>query len=356
MDHWFWTRYAINPYNGCLFGCIYCDARSTKYHMPEDFENQILVKTNVAALLDRQLRKAKKFPKDIVGVGGVTDSYQPAEQIYRNTRRILEVLAKYHFPVHLITKSTLVLEDKRLLQKIAQQNWSCLSVTITTFDAEKSKFLDFRAPNPEKRLNIIRTIKQTTPEVQCGVLMIPLVPFFGDDQSSLENYFQRVKEAGADYILFGGGMTLRDQQALWFLNKVNEKYPHLINEYEKLYKFKYDPVKYSGTYTPVGNYLLEKHRILFALSEKYKIPYRITRFIPKDHRAENYQIAEELFQQSFYNQMDSGKNWEDLFWAAHNIQNLDVPIRSLAQMKIMDTIKNVKGDILKKVEQILQSL
>ena len=355
IDHWFWTRYSINPYNGCLFGCSYCDARSAKYHMPLDFENEILVKKNVKELLSQQIRSSRSFEKDIVGIGGVTDSYQPAEQIYRNTRGVLEVLAKHSFPVHLITKSTRVLEDQFLLQKIAQQNYCTLSITITTIDGELGKFLDFRAPSPIKRLEVIRIIKKSTPEVQCGALMIPLVPFFGDDEMRLEKYFQAVKETGADYILFGGGMTLRDQQALFFLKKIKEKFPHLIPEYEKLYKFTYNENKYRGEYVPDEKYLIEKHQLLFELSKKYEIPFRIKRFIPNDFRGENYKVAEKLFQESFFNQMSTGKNWEHLFWTAHDIQNLKSPIRTLAQMGMLDTIKNMRGDVLEKVKIILEA-
>lgn len=354
LDHWFWTRYAINPYNGCLFGCVYCDARSAKYKMPLDFENEILVKQNVGTLLNQQLKRSRSFEKDVVGIGGVTDSYQPAESIYQNTKSILEVLAKFRFPVHLITKSTRVLEDQLLLQKIAQQNYCTLSITITTFDKDLAKFLDFRAPSPEKRLEVIRKIKEETPEIQCGALLIPLVPFFGDDKVSLERYFQKVKAVGADYILFGGGMTLRDQQALFFLKKIKENFPHLIPEYEKLYQFSYNENQYKGEYVPDENYLLEKHQLLFELSERYEIPYRIKRFIPNDYRAENYRIAEILFQESFYNQMAKWKDWEQLFWAAHDIQNLKSPIRTLAQMGMLDTIKNLSGEVLTKVEKLLK--
>ena len=80
IDNWFWCRYTINPYNGCLFGCVYCDARSAKYHMPEDFENKIIIKRNVRELLDNRLSRARTFLKDVVGFGGVTDSFQAAEK------------------------------------------------------------------------------------------------------------------------------------------------------------------------------------------------------------------------------------------------------------------------------------
>ena len=55
LDSWFWCRYSINPYNGCQFGCVYCDARSQKYHLPMDFENKIVIKNSVATLLDKRI-------------------------------------------------------------------------------------------------------------------------------------------------------------------------------------------------------------------------------------------------------------------------------------------------------------
>ncbi len=69
IDSWFWDRYTINPYNGCLFGCIYCDARSAKYYMPEDFENKIIIKQNVGKMLDHRLSKARTFLSDVVRMG-----------------------------------------------------------------------------------------------------------------------------------------------------------------------------------------------------------------------------------------------------------------------------------------------
>ena len=75
IDQWFWCRYSINTYNGCQFGCIYCDARSSKYHLPTDFENQIIIKNNVAAILDKRLSAARTFLADVVALSGTTDPY-----------------------------------------------------------------------------------------------------------------------------------------------------------------------------------------------------------------------------------------------------------------------------------------
>jgi hypothetical protein len=46
---------------------------------------------------------------------------------------------------------------------------------------------------------------------------------------------RKAGRAGADFILFGGGMTLRDNQALWFMKRLNEEFPHLVEKYEELH-------------------------------------------------------------------------------------------------------------------------
>ena len=140
----------------------------------------------------------------------MTDSYQAAEKKFGNTRQCLQVLAKYALPVHLATKSTLVLQDLELLNQIGEKSWCSISVSIPTINKAFAAFLDFRSPSPQQRLSVVKQIKEQAPHIQTGVLLIPLVPFMGDSAEDLENLVQSVKETGADYLLFGGGMTLRD--------------------------------------------------------------------------------------------------------------------------------------------------
>jgi DNA repair photolyase len=65
IDGWFWDRYGINGYNGCIFGCVYCDSRSSEYHLPTDFENDIIVKTNVKEMLDKRIGRPGNNSRDL---------------------------------------------------------------------------------------------------------------------------------------------------------------------------------------------------------------------------------------------------------------------------------------------------
>ncbi len=355
IDHWFWTRYSINPYNGCQFGCIYCDARSDHYHMPADFENEIMIKSNVGEVLDRRIGRARTFLPDVVGIGGVTDSYQPAEKKFGNTHRILEVLAKHRYPVHLITKSTLILRDLELLETIAQQTWCTVSVTITTIDPQKSKFLEKFAPSPAKRLDVLRQIKQHAPHVQTGALLMPLVPVLCDGEKEVAGLFTAVKQTNADYLMFGGAMTLRNRQAEWFLHHLQAAQPDVYQQYAKLYRFTPDAESYDGGYVPAGDYMLKQHERLFALSEKHGLPNRIPRFIPNDWRKSNYIIAERMLNVSFRRQM-VGQSWKTLFWAAQSIHSLKESLENIAARGELGTIRNVNGRIQKRIETILKEL
>ncbi len=75
-DSWFWSRYTLNPYSGCAHACIYCDARSQRYYL-EDFENEVIVKTDFDKKLDLRLKRARTLLPDVIAAGGVNDSYQP---------------------------------------------------------------------------------------------------------------------------------------------------------------------------------------------------------------------------------------------------------------------------------------
>ncbi|MHA1369969.1 MAG: hypothetical protein ACTSWN_02680 [Promethearchaeota archaeon] len=84
IDSWFWCRYTLNPYSGCEHNCCYCDARSRKYYLHEDFESVIYVKQDADKILDSRLTRARVLLSDVVSIGGTCDAYQPAEKRFRN--------------------------------------------------------------------------------------------------------------------------------------------------------------------------------------------------------------------------------------------------------------------------------
>jgi DNA repair photolyase len=109
-----------------------------------DFSRIVYVKKNAPEVLEKEVKKAKS---DVVAMSGVTDPYQPAEKKYELTRKILEILAEHEFPVHIGTKSDLVLRDIDLLREIAEQTWCTVSLTLIV-DKKLLPYLEPFAPSP----------------------------------------------------------------------------------------------------------------------------------------------------------------------------------------------------------------
>jgi DNA repair photolyase len=354
IDNWFWDRYGINGYNGCEHSCIYCDSRSAKYYLPADFQNDIIIKKDVQEMLEQRISRARSLLPDIVGMSGASDPYHPAESKFKNTLQCLEVLEKYKFPVHIITKSNLVLRDLQILEEIGRNNWCCVSVTITTTNPAAAKFLEPRVLAPAERFEIINTIKNRTKHIQAGVLLIPVIPFLCDTDLDLENMVRASSESGCDYILFGSAMTMRDNQALWFLRHLKSKYPEMVKKYEELYQFKYNPDAYNGTYGAQNSYNVIINKKLLDLCKKYNMPFRIKRFIPEDFRRMNYIISEKLLNHSYYLQI-TGQPWTDIHWAGMNIQNLKESLGDIAGRNELRKIRNVGGRIEAYIMENLKS-
>ena len=95
--------YSMNPYAGCEHGCIYCYARNVHeywgYSAGLDFERKIIVKVNAPETLRKFLMHPKWDGSNPIMLSGNTDCYQPAEQKYRLTRKLLEVCNEFNQPV-----------------------------------------------------------------------------------------------------------------------------------------------------------------------------------------------------------------------------------------------------------------
>ena len=353
IDSWFWCRYTLNPYNGCEFACTYCDSRSHKYHLHPNFDQDIFVKTNVGTMLDNRSTRARTLLPDVVAIGGTCDAYQSAEAQFGNTRACLEVLLKHHYPVSFSTKSPLILRDIDLLSQIATDAWCAVGVTITTLDSERASFLEPDAPDPENRLQIISTIKEKAPHIHTGINLMPIVPFLADSPDNLESIVRVAKNNGADYILAGVGMTMRDKQAEWFLRKISDRYPELVDRFTVLYGASYSPeTGYTGNYGPQLSYAKKINQQMITLSQKYHIDLRVKRYIPNDFRKLNYMISENLLNEAYMAQIQ-GTASNSIFWAGQNIQNLPESIANVAARSELQTIRNVGPAIEKRIIDFL---
>jgi DNA repair photolyase len=187
---------SINPYRGCEHGCVYCYARPSHAYLGLspglDFETRLMFKPDVAALLEKELRKPSYQPRPIA-LGANTDPYQPVERQLGLTRAVLEVLDRFSHPVTIVTKSAGVLRDMDILQRLASRNLVRVCLSITTLDPGLARIMEPRAATPARRLQAIRELSAAG--VPTAILAAPMIPAVNDME--LEKLLEQGAAAGA---------------------------------------------------------------------------------------------------------------------------------------------------------------
>ncbi|HWQ72244.1 MAG TPA: radical SAM protein [Desulfitobacteriaceae bacterium] len=192
-------EYCLNPYIGCVHGCIYCYAsficRFTAHR--EKWGKFLDVKANLPEVLAKQLTGRRKKIEGKVLLGTVTDAYQPAEARYKITRSVLKLLAEYQLlEVHILTKSALVQRDFSLLRQMR----ACeVGLTITTMDRNVSKVFEPGASSPQLRLAAARQLLKSG--IPVWVFIAPLLPGLADTEEALSSLLHILKETGIKEIL-----------------------------------------------------------------------------------------------------------------------------------------------------------
>lgn len=346
-DSWFWARYTSNPYSGCEHVCIYCDARSQRYYLTQNFEEEIIIKDKFAKKLEKTIKNSHSLLPDVIGPGGVCDAYQPIEKKVKNTRKLLKVIAKYHFPVNLATKSNLVVRDIDLLKKIAKDTWCTIGFSISTMEEEIAQFLEPFSSPTSARLETMNRIKEEAPEIQVGTYFMPIIPFLEDHDEQIEKVIRKSKDARADFVLFAPGMTLRDLQKEFFVNKLrNSKYSDVIKPLLDLYSRSTKKQEYQS-------YINKMNLKLFNLCEKYQLDIRVPRWIPSDYRKWNYKIAEVLLNEEYKNAIFGNPN-SKMKWAGLYLNNLDESIINYFKRGELNKLRNFDQEIIEFVRPYLK--
>ena len=228
-------RWTVNPMRGCSHGCRYCFARPTHEYLDldpgADFDSQIVVKTNVAAVLRRELAR-RSWRRETVALGTNTDPYQRAEGRYRLMPGIIGALADSGTGFSLLTKGPLLRRDLPLLRAAAERVPVSVAVSIAVLDEDLHRGLEPGTPSPRARLDLVRAL--TAAGFGVHVMLAPIIPCLTDDRAHLAALVGAVADAGAaSAVAFP--LHLRGSTRGWFLQWLAAEHPALVRRYRRLY-------------------------------------------------------------------------------------------------------------------------
>ncbi len=166
--------YTINPYFGCEFGCSYCYADfmsrfSKNYKIFFEGSNWgefVGIKINIAEKLKTEILKLTSKNSSIfssnrkpnIWLSIVTDPYQPVEKKFKLTRKCLEILLEFQYPVGILTRSPLVLRDVDLLTQFESLE---VGLSITTDNERIRKIFEPKAPSIISRIKTLEKLKSS---------------------------------------------------------------------------------------------------------------------------------------------------------------------------------------------------
>jgi len=171
--------YVVNPYQGCIFGCVFCYARTSKVARQEKIPwgEYVKVKINAADVLKKEIGEKKP---DAVLIGSTTDPFQSIEKKYRITRSILRVLNESKTKYVIMSRSLLIEKEMGFIDKELCQN---IYFTVSMLPEEFKKELEPHTPNIEASIKMAGFLRKAG--IKTTAYFCPVLPFFYDNLSKI---------------------------------------------------------------------------------------------------------------------------------------------------------------------------
>ena len=214
--------FSVNPYVGCPHACKYCYASFMKRFTghTEPWGTFLDVKHW------KPITNPHKYDGQRIVIGSVTDGYNPYEEEFCRTRRLLEELKGTNAEIMICTKSDLVLRDLDLLKKFPKVT---VSWSINTLDEQFRMDMD-RAVSIERRIEAMKKVYEAGIRTVCFVS--PIFPGITDVKSIIG----RVRDF-ADLIWLEN-LNLRGQFKGTIMSYIRENHPDVYALYDEIYNKK----------------------------------------------------------------------------------------------------------------------
>ena len=229
-------KYNLNPYLGrCAHQCIYCYA--TKF---PSFVGSPRPRLKLLDQIENMAKNTRlKLP---VMISDCTDPYQPLEREYGLTRKCIQALSKYDFPLLIVTKSDLVLRDMDIFKKTK----TVVSMTVTTLAEDIAKIVEPYAPSPNRRISALKKIAENG--ISTVVRIDPIIPTINDNEKDFEKLVSTLADAGVRQVTIATVKPVRG-----FFSTLRQTWPEVYERLNSIYS--------DGKWTLGYKYLHEEKRL-----------------------------------------------------------------------------------------------
>ena len=173
-----------------------------------------------------EIKNPWKYRGQRVVIGSVTDGYNPQEEHFGNTRRVLEQLKGSGAEVLICTKSDLVVRELELLKTMEKVT---VSWSINTLDEQFRADMD-HAVSIERRLTAMKQVYDAGIRTVCFIS--PVFPGITDFEAIFEKVRNQCDLVWLENLNLRGGFK-KD-----IMEYIKEKYPNLFPLYDAIYNKK----------------------------------------------------------------------------------------------------------------------
>ncbi|UCF07300.1 MAG: hypothetical protein JSW28_06505, partial [Thermoplasmata archaeon] len=185
------------------------------------------VNINSPDILRGEMKKVRRHPVCVWG-------YQPIEREYRLIRKALKLLYSKGFPVHIETKSNVILDDLDLLNKISSKSSCAVSFRINTLDANVTEIFETGTALPDVRMSTLGRVAEEG--ITTGLVLKPIIPHVTDSEEAMEGLVKEAQRKGARYVI-AEPLRLEDECRIEVIDLIKRHYPELLVKYKRIYEF-----------------------------------------------------------------------------------------------------------------------
>jgi len=188
-------RLLVNHYNGCTHRCFFCYSRALPGHFAF-FEQDgcVAVFEGLERNIERRLRRLNTlYP---VQLSPATDPFQPVNERYELTERIIDVVTRQNVPVDVLTKGRYSDEAIHLM---ARHPYSIGQVTILTPHESLRRKLMMSGATTEQLFENLNRLRCAG--IYTILRLDPIIPGISDNLDDLCAVIQQAAAAGAQHVI-----------------------------------------------------------------------------------------------------------------------------------------------------------